>query len=138
MEMMLVFWALLAGFVTILALTAGFTLALRKYAPAWMGPSVRPSRGFALANLAFSFAAAMAGGYVSAWIAQSNPLGGTLALAVVVLVMAAISALEQRGKQPVAFQMAMVVIGPAGVLLGGLIRLHVLGLRWAGIQFGGS
>lgn len=138
MEMMLVFWALLAGFGTILVLTAGFMLALRRYAAGWIGPRGRPSRGYVLANLGSSFAAAGVGGYVSAWIAQANPLGGTLALAVVVLVMAAISALEQRGKQPVAFQLAVVAIGPAGVFLGGLIRLHVLGISLSGIQFGGS
>ncbi|HKF48136.1 MAG TPA: hypothetical protein VKB38_12315 [Terracidiphilus sp.] len=138
MEMMLVFWGLLAGFVTILLLTAGFTLAVRRYAAGWIGPPGRPSRGYVLSNFGFSFAASAAGGYVSAWIAQSNPLGGTLALAIIVLVMAAVSALEQRGKQPVAFHVAMVAIGPVGVLLGGLIRLQVMGLKWAGIQFGGS
>ena len=46
----------------------------------------------------------------------------------VVLALAALSALQSRGKQPVWFALAQVAISPLGVLAGGLVRLRVLGI----------
>jgi len=45
-----------------------------------------------------------------------------LALALVVLALSALSALQSRGKQPVWYQLALVAITPIGVLAGGLVR----------------
>jgi hypothetical protein len=42
--------------------------------------------------------------------------------------MAALSALQSRGKQPVWYQLALVAISPLGVLAGGLVRMRVLGI----------
>jgi hypothetical protein len=46
----------------------------------------------------------------------------------VVLALSALSAMQQRGKQPVWYQLALVAISPLGVLAGGLVRLRVLGI----------
>jgi hypothetical protein len=81
-----------------------------------------------LANMGSSFLAAAAGGYVTAWAAAGNPLIQVLALALVVLLLAALSALQAKGKQPIWFQLALVAIAPLGVLAGGLLRLRVLSI----------
>jgi hypothetical protein len=51
-----------------------------------------------------------------------------LALAIIVLVLAALSALQSRGKQPVWYQLALVAITPLGVFAGGILRIKVLGI----------
>ncbi|MGD0522364.1 MAG: hypothetical protein ABSA48_13990 [Terracidiphilus sp.] len=51
-----------------------------------------------------------------------------LALGIVVLALAALSALQSKGEQPIWYQLALVAITPLGVLAGGLLRLRVLGI----------
>jgi hypothetical protein len=70
----------------------------------------------------------MLGGYVTAWIATGNPLTYVLALALIVLLLSALSALQLRGKQPIWYQLLLIAISPIGVLAGGLIRLRLPGL----------
>jgi hypothetical protein len=79
-------------------------------------------------NLGYSFAAAMVGGYITAWVSKENPLIHALALALIVLLLAALSALQQRGMQPIWYQLLLVAITPLGVVLGGLLRLRILGI----------
>jgi len=136
------FLALVSGFATTAALIALVTILLQKLTPGWAGGSDKPVRrltgdsgagrglkpGYAFVNLGASLIAAAAGGYVTAWIARDNPLIHALALAVAVLLLAALSALQQRGQQPVWYLLALVALTPVGVLAGGLIRLRVLGI----------
>jgi hypothetical protein len=61
-------------------------------------------------------------------VAQANPLIHVLALGIIVLVLAALSALQSKGKQPVWYLLAQVVISPVGVLAGGLLRLRLQGI----------
>jgi hypothetical protein len=137
------FLALVSGFATMAALVALITALLQKLTPGWVGENGTPGSprtgsgawgggtpkpGYVFVNLGYSFLAAAAGGYVTAWIAQHNPLIHVLALAIVVLLLAALSALQQRGKQPVWYMLAMVALTPLGVLAGGLVRLRVLGI----------
>ncbi len=122
------FLALLSGFATMAALVAVITVLLQKLTPAWVGDTGKPNRAYIFVNLGYSFLAAAAGGYVTAWMAQHNPLIHVLALAITVLLLAALSALQQRGKQPVWYILTLVALTPLGVLAGGLIRLRVLGI----------
>lgn len=122
------FLALVGGFATTAALVAVITALLQKLAPVWVGETGNPGFGYVFVNLGYPFLAAAAGGYVTAWIASHNPLVHVLALAITVLLLAALSALEQRGKQPVWYMLALVAITPLGVLAGGLVRLRVLGV----------
>ena len=85
------FLALLAGFVTMAALIAVITALLQKLTPEWVGKSEVPKPGYMFVNLGYSFLAAAAGGYVTAWIAEHNPLIHVLALAITVLLLAAMS-----------------------------------------------
>jgi vancomycin permeability regulator SanA len=51
-----------------------------------------------------------------------------LVLGLVVLMLAALSVLQSRGKHPIWFQLAQVAISPFGVLAGGLARLKAMGI----------
>jgi quinol-cytochrome oxidoreductase complex cytochrome b subunit len=122
------FLALLSGFATMAILIAVITILLRRLTPDWVDTAKSRNPGYVFVNIGYSFAAAAAGGYVTAWIAQQNPLIHALALAIAVLLLSALSALQQRGQHPVWYLLALVAITPVGVLAGGLIRLRVLGI----------
>ena len=122
------FLALLCGFATIAALVAVITALLQRLTPGWVSEKGLPKPGYIFVNLGYSFLAAAAGGYVTAWIAAHNPLVHVLALAITVLLLAALSALQQRGEQPVWYMLALVALTPLGVFAGGLVRLRILGI----------
>jgi len=122
------FLALLGGFATMAALVAVITALLQKFTPGWVSERGAPKPGYIFVNLGYSFLAAAAGGYVTAWIAAHNPLVHVLALAITVLLLAALSALQQRGEQPVWYMITLVALTPLGVFAGGLVRLRVLGI----------
>jgi len=122
------FLALLAGFATMAIVVILITAFLTRMAPEWVGEQGKPRTGYIFVNLGYSFLAAAAGGYITAWAASGNPLVHDLALAVAVLVLSALSALQMRGKQPIAYQLALVAISPMGIMAGGLVRLRLLGM----------
>lgn len=120
------FLALLAGFATMVLLVIAITALLSRLTPDWVGEEAKPRAGYVAVNLGYSFLAAAAGGYVTALAADANPLIHVLALALVVLLLAALSAMQSRGKQPIWYALALVAISPVGVLAGGMVRLRVL------------
>ena len=122
------FLALLAGYATFAALVIALTALLARLVPSWVGSEGKPQFAYVFVNLGYSFLAAAAGGYVTAWVAAANPLIHVLALGMVVLALAALSAMQSRGKQPIWYALALVAISPIGVLAGGLVRLRVLGI----------
>ena len=122
------FLALLAGFATMALLVIVVTALLAKLTPGWVGEEGKPNPAYVFVNLGYSFVAAAAGGYVTAWAAAANPLIHVLALGIVVLVLSALSALQSRGKQPVWYALTLLAVTPMGVLAGGLVRLRVLGI----------
>ena len=122
------FLALAAGFATMAVLVTLVTVLLQRLTPDWADTTVSPKPGYTFVNLGCTFVAAGAGGYVTAWMAEHNPLVHVLALAITVLLLSALSALQQRGKLPVWYLLALVVISPVGTFVGGLIRLRALGV----------
>lgn len=122
------FLALAAGFATMAALVAAATALLKRITPSWTEAKDGPAPGYIFVNLGYSFLAAAAGGYVTAWAAANNPLIHVLALGIVVLALAALSAMQSRGERPIWYQLALVAITPMGVLAGGLAQLRVLGI----------
>lgn len=136
------FLALAAGFSVVTLLALALAAAVARLAPSWADaegkllkesssgdlrkPGLNP--GYAFVNLGSSFLAAAAGGYVTAWVATANPLIQVLALAIIVLAISALSALQARGLQPIWYQLVLVAISPIGVLAGGLVRLRVMGI----------
>jgi hypothetical protein len=122
------FLALLAGFATMAVLVMVLTALVSWLAPEWAGAEGEPNPGYAFVNLGYSFLSAVAGGYMTAWASAANPMLHVLVLGIVVLAMAALSALQGRGKQPVWYALALLALMPLGVLAGGLVRLRVLGI----------
>jgi len=122
------FLALAAGFGTIAVLVMVVTSLLSWLTPHWAGAEGTPQAGYIFVNFGYSFLACAGGGYVTAWVAAANPLIHVLALAIVVLALAALSALQSRGEQPVWHALALVALTPLGVLAGGLVRLRVMGI----------
>jgi hypothetical protein len=122
------FLALMAGFAVMVALVMVLAALVARFVPSWTGSEAKPQPSYAFVNLGSSFLASAAGGYVTAWVAAANPLIHVLALGIVVLALAALSALQSRGKQPIWIQLALVAISPIGVLAGGLVRLRVMGI----------
>lgn len=122
------FLALAAGFATMAVLVTLVTVSLQRLTPDWADTSGPLKPGYAFVNLGCTFLAAAAGGYVTAWIALHNPLIHVLALAITVLLLSALSALQQRGKLPVWYLLALVAISPTGAFVGGVLRLRVPGV----------
>ena len=122
------FLALAAGFAVMALLVAAVTALLVRLAPGWGAELDRPRAAYSFVTLGTTFLAAAAGGYVTAWMAAANPLVHVLVLGIVVLALAALSVLQEKGKQPIAYQLALVALAPLGVLAGGLVRLRVLGI----------
>jgi len=122
------FLALLAGFATMALTVIIVTALLARLAPDWVGEEGKPRPAYAFVNLGYSFLAAAAGGYVTAWLSAANPLVHVLVLGIVVLAMGALSALQSRGKQPAWYALTLLALMPLGVLAGGLLRLRVMGI----------
>jgi hypothetical protein len=69
------FLALLSGFAVIAIIVVLATALLARTVPQWVGTEGNPRPGYAFVNLGYSFLAAAAGGYVTAWVsAIANPL----------------------------------------------------------------
>ncbi len=128
MVVMHAFLALVAGFAVMALIVIAVTALIARFAPDWAGPQGRPRPAYAFVNLGYSFLAAAAGGYITAWAAPDGAVAHVLVLAIVVLALAALSALQARGQQPIAYQLALVALSPLGVVAGGLVRLRVLGV----------
>ncbi len=128
MVMLHAFLALLAGFATMAVLVMIVTALLSKLTPDWVSTDGKQQPGYMFVNLGYSFLAAATGGYVTAIVAAANPLVHVLALGIIVLALAGLSALQLKGKQPVWYQLMLVALSPLGVLAGGLVRLRVLGI----------
>jgi hypothetical protein len=134
------FLALAGGLATITLLSLLVNALLRRFATDWAAPDARReaqvvgrnprkiSAGAFFVQVGSALLTGAAGGYVTAMAAQGNPLVHVLALGMVVLALAALSALQAKGEQPVSFQLTLVAVSPLGVLAGGLLRLRVLGI----------
>lgn len=116
------FLALLAGFLTMALPTGIVTTVLMKRVPAWVALNDRPRPAYLVTNLAYSLIFATAGGYVTGIIGHENPLHYALILAIAVLLLSGMSAVYQRGQQPVSYQILVLVLVPACVMLGGWLR----------------
>lgn len=121
------FLALVTGFAVVILAQMAFD-ALTRLEPGWASEEGKRQLSYRFVHLGSSFLSAASGGYGTAWAAATNPLVHALALALIVLALAALSALQTKGNQPVWLQLALVAIAPLGVLAGGLVRLRVLGI----------
>jgi hypothetical protein len=122
------FLALAAGFAAVMLVALGFRGVLQLFAPSLAGIAPQPDLSYTVVNLGASFLAGAAGGYATAWAAAANPLVHVLGLALIVLALAALSALQSHGQQPIWYQLAQVALSPVGVFAGGMVRLRLMGV----------
>lgn len=122
------FLAIASGFATMALLISLATVLINRTIPEWTEKGAKSKRSYLLINLGYTAAAGIAGGYVTTWVARENPLVYALALAVIVLLLGALSALQLRGQQPILYQVLLTALTPVAVIAGGLLRLRVAGL----------
>lgn len=131
MQILHSFLAILVGFVTIVGLMGIATALLKRFAPSVARDDAPPDPFIMAVNVGTGLVCALIGGYVTARYAQgANPLVHALMLALAVLLLSAMSALQMKGKQPVYYLIVLTVIPPLAVLCGGLLRLRQMGLSW--------
>ena len=71
----------------------------------WVGKQGRPEPEIHFREPGLIVSGGAAGGYVTALVAAANPLIHVLALGIMVLALAALSALQAKGKQPIWYQL---------------------------------
>ncbi len=106
------------------------TASMQWWAPDFVGEGRKPRRPYLVVNLGYSILFAMAGGYVTAWLSPNKTLVHALILAITVLLLSGLSAVQTRGRQSLTYQLLLLVLTPLGVLGGGLARLWQSGVRW--------
>lgn len=124
-------WAFLSiagGFVTMAVLIGFATFLLNRTVPEWTAERSASKRTYLVVNIGYTIVAALAGGYITTWIARENQFVHLLALALVTLLLGALSALQMRGKQPVLYQLLLAALTPMAVVAGGFLRLRVMGI----------
>jgi hypothetical protein len=125
------FLAILAGFILIVGLTGIATILLRRLVPSVASVDAQPDALAMMVNIGMALVFSVLGGYVTARYSQGNPVAHAFMLALVVLLLNAVSGVQMKGRQPVYYLMILMVIPPLAVLAGGLLRLHQLGvLHW--------
>lgn len=124
------FLAILAGLITTVGLMGIATALLKRLAPDLTRDDAPPDPFMMAVNVGIGLVCGLLGGYVTARYAHGNPLVHALMLALAVLLLSALSALQMKGKQPVYYLMVQTIIPPLAVLSGGLLRLRQMGLPW--------
>lgn len=81
-----------------------------------------PSMGFMLGSIVFGFVFTIAGGYMAALIANRLEMKHAYGLAGVVVLLSIWSMIAGVGNEPFWLQLVNLIVGIAGVLLGGAIR----------------
>ena len=112
--------AVLAGLLITMALVlAGSYLAARLFG---LGPEDPPTPGYLAANLAGSAVAGLIGGAIAMRLAPHRPHGHVVALAFVILLLSLPTLLSAPASgQPAWYGLAISIVGPVSVLLGGLL-----------------
>jgi hypothetical protein len=114
--------AVLGGYLTMATVVMLGTGAIKMLSPSWVAAEGAPTAPYLVINVAYSFIAALTGGYVAAWIASRLFLLHAIALGAFVLVMTIISAVLYENRQPRWYQVLLGVLMPLAVVLGGWVR----------------
>lgn len=114
--------AVVAGYASMAAVVIALSVILKKAAPKWVGSAGSPNAMYVVTNLIYSLAAAVLGGYIAAAIGSRAPLAHACALAGIVFLLAIVSMVQMGDKQPRWYQVALIIVGTAGTIVGGLLR----------------
>jgi hypothetical protein len=88
-------------------------------------PGLQPTRAFLAVNLAYSIAFAVSGGFLAARLAPRAPFLHAAVLAGLLLALAAPSLAPPEPGVPAWYPAVIALIGPASVILGGLVATSV-------------
>ncbi len=114
--------AVIVGFMVMMLAVIAFTLVMVKT----MGmQSGHPTPGYLVYNVVASFIAAFLGGFVTGTIAPERRVRHGYLLAMVMLLMAALSYAHYQGGQPAWYQAMLVVVPPLFAILGAKVALIV-------------
>ena len=114
--------AILGGYLSMAIVIVLLTALLKIVLPDWFPRDGAPTASYLAFNIAYSLAAALAGGYVTAWIAARMPMLHSICLAGFVLFMSIASAIAYGNRQPRFYQVILTVLMPAAVVCGGWMR----------------
>jgi hypothetical protein len=113
--------AIVGGYLSIAILTMLTFAVLFNFFPGVFSDGF-PPLPWVLLILALGFVYAVVGGYITAYLATRDRFGHVLALAGMMAVLGISSAIFSSAAQPLWYQLALIVLGLAGVLLGGRWR----------------
>lgn len=85
-------------------------------------PAEPPSRDFLFLALGVGFAAAVAGGWVTALVAPGHRWKHIQGLAALVLLVAAVNLFWSAGQEPLWFQLGNIGVAVVGVFVGGSLK----------------
>lgn len=111
----------LAGFIAMLVgVMIATAIAVNVMVPG--GVTGTPTPPYLVVNLLYSFGFAALGGWVAVKVGKTNTMTPAAVLAGIMLLFASISALSAAAAgQPAWYSWVLVVLGPAGAMLGGKI-----------------
>lgn len=81
------------------------------------------NQAYMMANLAYSAAAAMIGGFITAWIAGSREIRHAAALGLLMIAMSFVSMRVNGEQQPGWYEVVIGGLGPIAAMLGAAIRM---------------
>ncbi len=107
--------AVVAGYGTMFVVVLVFTVIFVK---ALHLQSHHPTPGYLVINVAYSFAAALVGGFVTAKLAGYRPVEHGIALGAVILLVGALFLVHPPVGQPVWYGWALTFLAPVWAILG--------------------
>jgi len=107
--------AVIAGFLAMAVIVMALTLLSVAVLQLKSG---HPTPGYLALNVIYSLAAAVFGGWIAALVAGRTPVAHGIALAVVMLILSAVSYIHYTANQPVAYQLFLTVAPPLAAVFG--------------------
>jgi hypothetical protein len=117
--------AVLAGYISIAILVVSTDFVIAGFKPGEYRPGQMPPAIYFVISLFTAPLYSVVGGYVCAWLARVCQNRHVLALIVFGEAMGVASAIAFRGQQPVWYGLALLVLYPPAVWLGGRLRVRV-------------
>ena len=111
--------AVVVGYLVMAILVIVTTQAVTALFPAWCSPQ---NITYVLFNLAYSLVFALVGGYATAFVAGRAEVRHAAVLAGLAVVLAILTLVAEYGKQPLWYQVALLVVMPVAMVGGGYCR----------------
>jgi hypothetical protein len=113
--------AVLAGFLVMAIAVTALTVVTVELTQQKQGS---PTPGYLAVNAGYSLLAAVGGGFVTGRIAAGGRLRYGTALAALMCAMSVVSSLQNRGSQPLWYQVGLMLVPPVCALAGAALAAH--------------